>query len=192
MNTLTQSELSKLKKDELIALLLANSAQSGNEMSEINADEYIEIMSGVPWKLNLNRGIGRNPFRFKTMFQTKRVMYKDLVEVLELNQRFAEEGIFIILDERVIRKHGLEEAYEAILNENLFKAVLSEPFDVALPIFKLANSRQKAIIANVMISKMADGEEIDMNFIHAITAETGIQVLEKVKDKRALAEITSQ
>jgi len=184
-----KKNLSGLTKAQLIQLIEAQGEPDTQEEDlDIRADEYIQVMSLTPWQLNLSTGqAGRRPYNFKEMFAVKRIMYKDIVEILETRPTFAEKGLYVILDERVIRKHGLEEYYDNILTKDDVLEIFNGDFEKSLALFKTANERQQKNIVSSIISKIVkEDKEFDKNLIYAMSQETGINILEVVEDRKAL------
>lgn len=154
---------------------------------DIRPDEYIKIMSMLSWPLNLSTRDSKQPFKFKKLFDTKRILYKDLVEIMEQHPTFTEYGYFYILDPRVVRKHGLDDIYENILNDEKMKKVLDGGVDVAYPIFASANPKQKKVIVQLVINKIANDEDVDKNLVYKMSEDTGINILEKAKETKELS-----
>jgi hypothetical protein len=72
-------------------------AKDVDETSEeiiISQTDYIKVMSLLPYRLNLctrERGQGK-VYRFDKLFQVKKIIYSDLVDILEVNRDFMEAG----------------------------------------------------------------------------------------------------
>ena len=140
----------KSETDEVAALKariaeLENSATNTVTEAPVRSDEYIRVMSLLPHPLNLStRDGGQGSVkRFGRFGEIKRILYKDLVDILDTNQRFAEAGYFYILNPEVVRQHGLDDVYEKILTKNKIEEILSmKSVDVA-ELYSSANDSQK-------------------------------------------------
>lgn len=184
-------QLEKSEFDALMARLSAleeaqgNASQNTSSDDEIRNSEYIRVMSMLSWPLNLSTGEkGRRPYTFNGMYETKRILYSDLVRILDMHQSFAEYGYFYVLDERVIKLHGLEPAYDKILDKEKLETILSgSDANTAIDVFKIANKRQQIVIANILISKLRNKENVDKNLVYAVSEETGIDIFEKSKEE---------
>ena len=153
----------------------------------IRSDEYIWVMSLIPWRLNLSTGRdGDRPYNFNRLYEKKRILYSRLVDIIDNHWSFVEKGLFYILDERVIRQHGLDDVYDKILSMEKIEEVLKKDKETAYPIFSAANLRQKKNIAQIMINMLVDGEKLDQNMVLAVSADTRIDINEKAKDTIAL------
>lgn len=163
------------------------------ENNSIGADEYIWVMSLIPWRLNLSTGRdGDRPYNFDRLYEKKRILYSRLVDIIDNHWSFVEKGLFYILNERVIRQHGLDDVYDKILSMEKIEMVLKEDKETAYPIFESANNRQKKNIAQLMINMLVAGEYLDQNMVLAVSADTHIDINEKAKDTIALTASSSK
>ncbi len=136
----------------------------------IPLDSYIEVMSLVPHKLNLSTeelGRGRR-FSFKRFGEIKRILYNDLASILEHYHSFMENGLFYILDKRVIRKHGLDDVYAKILDKETIEKVLACESPTVVKLYEGASKDQRAVIDQMLIDKLKSGEDLDLNFVSKI------------------------
>ena len=81
---------------------------------DIRPDKYIQVMSLCPHPLNLSRNRGK-PIRFSRFGESKRIIYSDLVDIIDNHPTFTEEGLYYIMNADVIHRHGLEDFYIDIL-----------------------------------------------------------------------------
>ena len=104
-----ESRLSQLET-LLLKLTGENNSPTIEEKPEkkIQLDDYIQVMSLCNYTLNLStEGLGRGKkFTFTKFGEIKRIMYKDLVDILEAQSSFLEKGLFYLLNKDVIRKIG--------------------------------------------------------------------------------------
>lgn len=137
----------------------------------IRLDSYIEVMSLFAGKLTLSTeslGKGRK-FSFSRFGETKRILYNDLASVMENFRRFMEEGIFYILNDRVVRKHGLDDIYSKILNKEMMVKVISCDSNAAVKLYENATQSQKETIDGMIISELKVGNpDMDMNVVTKI------------------------
>lgn len=157
----------------------------------INPDEYIKIMSLCPYTLNLSteaKGRGKT-FSFQQFGQVKRILYSDLVLIIENHSNFLNDGYFVILNSSVVRRHGLDEIYEHILTkENIDKILVGNQSD-AVSLFKNANANQQKLIVDLFIQKILNGEQIDYNFLDRLSRIIGFNIAEKAESIRKQQEI---
>ena len=162
--------------------------------TEINSDNYIKVMSLCPNTLNLcTKLYGQGKiFKFTKFGEVKRILYGDLVDVLEVNPTFAEAGLFFILDERVIRRHGLDDTYSRILDKSKIEQIFEGNNTDALNLYKSSNPRQQEVIRDMLIDKLRDDENFDLNLIAAISKYSKVDLQEKANDAREFAKIDEE
>jgi len=155
--------------------------------NEIFADEYISVMNICPMQLSLTTepyGQGR-AYNFTKFGDVRNISYQDLVRVMDNHQRFLEEGFFYILDERVINKHGLVEVYKNLLTKEKLDKIF-ELAEGALEVYKSANAQQREFIHRVLIAKVRDGKEVDLNMISKMEKLSGEKIIEKARDAKEI------
>lgn len=163
-----------------------------DEDLEISPTEYIEVMSLIPRRLSLStegKGKGR-VYTFDGLYETQKILYSRLVDIIRNQRSFLKKGLFYILDPRVVRVHGYDSVYDEILDKERIETVINEGYDVAFPIFKGANKEQQKNIAGIIITKLTNGEVVDQNLVRAIEAETKIDISEKVEDRKAMLKLS--
>ncbi len=149
---------------------------------EISPNAYIKVVSLIPYQLNLSTKPGGRGkiFSFPTFGSSKRIMYSDLVDILEVFQHFLENGYFYIQNRKVIRKHGLDDTYAKILDkEKIMQIVNSDPRADIIGLYKSCNKKQQEIIAQLLIDKRLQGEEIDLNMWDRFSRISGVNLQEK-------------
>ena len=179
----------EIKQLETRLALLRN---GGTDDIPMNA--YIRVMSLFPGHLNLStqeRGLGK-VFRFENFGSMKRMLYSDLIDVLEAYSKFANAGYFIILDPRVIRNHGLEDAYAKVLTKEKIESIISGSSD-AHELFSACNARQQNLIVSMLIEKIRDNpESVDLNMIDRISRLAGVDIAKKAAESREFFNLDNQ
>lgn len=188
----------KLTAEELaekVAELEKENTQLRNKEDDygIRLDEYIEVMSLIPYRLNLSTeklGRGRT-FSFSRFGEVKRILYNDLASIFENYRTFMEEGYFYILNERVIRKHGLDDVYSKILNkEKMEKIVACDP-KVAVKFYESATKAQRETIDGMLIEELKNGEP-DLNIVAQISKIGGKDLIKLAEEARQLEAVTTK
>jgi hypothetical protein len=186
----SQASISDRKKiEELEAEVARLRGQSGD--AEIGQAEYIKIVNLCPdgWHLNLStKGNGQGKvYKFEKFGQTKKIIYMDLMDIIENHLNFVEAGRFYILDKRVIRQAGLDAAYEKILDKNKIEEIFTGNMDNAVELYSSANKEQQQLILDFFITKLRDNpDSIDLNLVDKITRISGVKIVERAEDDRAL------
>jgi len=156
-------------------------------------------MSLNPYELNLTterNGRGKI-FSFKTFGEVKNILYGDLVLIVETHGSFLNQGRFVILDRRVIRRHGLDESYGKLLTKENFEAILdgrlsnnsSGNQSDAVKLFEGANDVQREAVSRIFVDKILAGEDVDLNFLYRFEKELlGYSIVEKAEGIRKTIE----
>jgi hypothetical protein len=139
----------------------------------VHDETKIKVMSLCPHELNLStesKGRGRI-FTFNNFGEVKNIRYVDVGHILENQKHFLEQGLFIILNEKVVKKEGLEDIYKKILTKDMIEQVVlgnTNQTD-AVNIFKSAGEKQQKIIVEMMVAKKVAGENVDLNLADRIS-----------------------
>jgi hypothetical protein len=165
------------------------SDDSGDEKYKVVQTDYIKVISLLPYTLNLctrEKGQGK-VYRFQKLFQVKKIIYSDLVDIIEVNTSFLEAGYFLILDPRVVRIHGLDETYSKILTKEKLEQILAGT-DECVALFSSANEKQQEVIVDLLVQKLIENpESIDLNVIDRISRLSKTDIAKKAEDFRQLA-----
>jgi len=167
------------------------------EEEEVPLNSYIKVMSLIPYELNLSterHGKGRI-FTFRGYGKTKRIIYQELEKIIEENRHFLERGFFVILDKRVVRKHGLDDIYKNIMNKEKMDMIILgfqggevKENDI-LSFAKSAPKEQQKILATMVIDKRINGETIDLNLFDKLGRIIDMDLNQKYEDSVAFLEI---
>lgn len=157
--------------------------------TDIRPDSYIQVISLCPHPLNLSTAKeGGKKFRFEEIGKSKRILYGDLVDIIEAMPTFAEKGVFYIADKRVVRRHGLDEHYDNILTKEEITSVMNSDSKSALKIFTSANRKQKDYLSEMLVQRIIDGENVDMNFVHLVSQDVGFDIAKKAEESKDFKE----
>lgn len=160
---------------------------------KIAQDDYIKVICLIGNELNLVTkpyGRGGKIFTFRKQYEVKRILYSDLVEILENQPGFVEAGYFYIADQRVIRRHGLDDVYKNILTKEKIESIMSNNSNDAVTLFKSANPSQQEVIVEMLILKLCNNpDSVDLNMVDKISRASGIKIQEKAEEARQLTEI---
>ena len=162
---------------------------------KIDHDAYIKVMSLCSHTLTLSTkmgGKGGKSFNFEKFGQVKRILYYDLVDIIENHQNFLNDGLFMILDKKVIRRHGLDELYTKLLTKENMERILEGNESDAVNLFKTANKKQQESICNLIIIEMVNGRDIDLNFVDRLSRVVGFDLIKKVEESKYLRNLSDK
>ena len=159
---------------------------------DIRPDSLIQVISLCPHILTLSVSQNGKSFRFRKLGEKKRILYRDLMDIVEHMPTFAESGTFYILNPDVVRMHGLEDHYNSVLTESDMNKVVYANADTAFEVFKTANEKQQHFIAEILLKKIMQEEDpdnpIDMNFVRMVERELGIDIIQKAEESMVYKE----
>lgn len=201
--TAPKSEIDELKQQvaTLTALITGGGAipaKIENTMEEeenpdiiISSDSYIKVMSLTPYLLTLTtEAYGRGKkFDFRNFGDVKKILYHDLVDIMEQHQNFLDEGYFIILDARVVRRHGLDETYKHILTKEKLEQIMSGNQSDAVNLFKACSNAQRDAIATMLIEKKLANQEVDLNLLDRLSRVIGYNIADRAEEMQQIAQI---
>lgn len=172
-----ETDLEKLQKQVATLLAKVESMSSGavqevlKEESNEEEDEYVKVICMVDNELNLSTELkGRgNLFTFDGFGDVIKILYSDLYNIVRNHKRFAKEGKFLILNKRVVRKLGLDSAYESILDKDKIEKILSGNQSDAVNLFKTANKGQQETICQMIIKNGINGKKYDLNLLDRLS-----------------------
>jgi len=150
-------------------------APIGEESVDVPFRQYIKVMSLTNHRLTLStEGFGNGTvFNFINYGQVQSILYEDLAKIIHNNERFAKEGYFFIMDSRVIKIHNLENEYSKILDKNKIDNILNMDVDSVRTLLRNTTPHIKNTIASMVIEKLTNSEDIDLNKVRVISTESG-------------------
>lgn len=195
----TQKLSSEDEKKEILALkariaeLEAKQSTLQDEEAglKIDSDSYIPVMSLTPYSLNLStKEMGQgNVKKFSKFGEVKRILYRDLVDIMETNPTFLKAGFYYILDPRVIRFHGLDDTYSRILSKEKIEDILDSNSAEGLALYNSANEEQQKIIIGLIVDKLVDNPtSVNLNMVDSISRISGIKIHERVESAKMMLE----
>ena len=158
---------------------------------EIRQDEYIPVMSLLPYNLNLStKEGGQGSIKKFTRFgEVKKILFKDLVDIIEVHPNFMEAGYFYILDPRFIRQMGLDDMYSKILTKEKMEQIMEADSDQSVALYQTANPSQQEVLIQILIDKVReDPNSVDLNVIDKISRVSGVKIQERAEEGKALLE----
>jgi len=195
MVTKNAVKLSADEKKEVDALKARIAELEGIDKKEdtnkIQLDEYIPVMSLIPFRLNLStKEMGQGDIKKFTKFgEVKSILYKDLVDIIEVHSNFMEAGYFYILDPRVIRQHGLDETYSKILTKEKIEEILFNNTNTehCVDLYNSANPEQQRIIVTLLGSQLKENpSSVNLYTVDRISRLSNVDITKKAEEEKML------
>lgn len=178
-DTEKENELLKAQLEELKAMMLNmqnNSIKKDTEISvnnvstDLDMNARISVTSITIGGVNLKTATDGTAkvFRFDKLGQTLPILYIDLVNCINLQRSFFEEGLLYINNQKVVEDNYLEEFYKKFLNIDKINNIMK--FDIETIKNMVSNTTQaiQETICLLIADKINKGESIDMNKVDII------------------------
>lgn len=163
-----------------------NTADAPAVNSKIELDELITVVSLIDYPLNLLDAGRRGKYRFTSFGEVKQIIYQDVLEIIERYRTFIDAGYFMILDERVIDRHGIRELQSKNLNRESINKILNSSTD-AFKLFESCGMEQQKLIAGMITRRIAEKpDSVDLNLVDRIGRHLSVNILENAEDMRFL------
>jgi uncharacterized FlaG/YvyC family protein len=165
-----------------------------DQVIQIAGDTYVKVMSLIPYTLTLTTdefGRGKK-FNFTYFGEVKRILYADLVQIIEHHSNFLNEGYFIILNKQVVRRHALDDIYVNILTKEKIEAILKGNQSDAANLFKACSDAQRDSIVALITAKIVAGESIDLNLLDRMSRVVGYNIAERGMEMKQISELTEK
>ena len=166
-----KEELDSLKK--LMSLLVGNSAES--KKSSVVKEDEISFISLYDGTLNLTteRYGGGTLYQFSSFGEEQLLPVSEAKLVIRNHKSMAERGFFYIANEELVNASGLKNAYKKILPKETIETLFDKSKDVFIKIFSSTTDAQKEIISDMLLRKIINKENVDMNIVDAVEKITG-------------------
>lgn len=167
--------------------IATDAVEDTSEYPEPDANKQIKIMSMFYGSLNLNNNSNRSAGRILTFHkfgEIKSVLYHDLVDYVNNERRFAEEGYFYILDKAAVYHLGLTNEYSHLVDGDIVNHMMDYSANELESIVSVMTDAQKESIANLFADKLYHGEELDLNKIAVISKHLPVGIEQMVQEKK--------
>jgi hypothetical protein len=183
-----EREFEEMKRQLAELLAQKESTIKPKSNSSIDLDEDIDVMSLCNNKLNLTTGgfgKGEN-YWFKKFGEIKPVPFKDLKEIVKNNRSFLEKGYFYVEDKRAREVLRISKLYENLPAAQDLITLLDKDIKTINVTLKRATPEQKTMIASIVVDKLCNNEEIDMNVVKEIGDSVGRDLVTIANDKKEI------
>ena len=185
---------------EILAALRSSSASTPNESVAIthedntSEEDYTEPEDGKSIRvrslfngtLNLTYG-DRRFVTFNKYGDENRVLYRDLIQIVNMNHKFAEEGYFEIEDASAVYFLGMTYDYNNIIKYKDIENIFSYSDDKVKTLIENASDYQKSLVANRVAHQIVDGKNVDYNKVNLINKLCSVDISKRAESIRSLA-----
>lgn len=150
-------------------------------------DAMIRLQSLTKGELCLNVN-GNVAINFDKYGDIKPVLYSELMNIVNNNRRFAEDGTFYILDDASVKYLGLSRYYDNILSYDEIESLESFSDDELKTRLPKTSDFQKDVISLVYATKIYDDEDVDRNKIEIISKACDIDITRRAREMKEIAD----
>lgn len=149
-------------------------------------DAMIQIQSLTKGELCLNVN-GNVAISFEKYGDIKPVLYSELVNIVNNNRSFAEDGSFYILDDGAVYHLGLGRYYDNIMSFDQIDGIEAYGDDELRDMLSRIPASQKVVISQLLAGKIYHQEYVDMNKVDIISKILDIDIVGKSREMQEVA-----
>ena len=150
-------------------------------------DAMIRLQSLTKGELCLNVN-GSVAINFDKYGDIKPVLYSELMNIVNNNRRFAEEGAFYIMDDASVKYLGLSRYYDNILSYDEIESLESYSDDELRTIITKISDFQKDVVSLVFANRIYNDEQVDRNKIEVISKACEIDIAKRAREMKQIAD----
>lgn len=191
------AELQK-KLNKIIELMQSSQSTKINNVEVPIVDNNIEYEEPLPNKnikiislyygsLNLSDGINTK-LSFDKYGQVKNCLYSKLVDIVNHDIKFAQEGLFYIADKAAVYHLGLSDYYKKIQPKDVLDNICNYDNNIIISIGQSLTDSQKETLSFGIAKRMFDGEIFDLNKIEVLSKAINTDIKKMVEDMQSFEE----
>ena len=150
-------------------------------------DAMIRLQSLTKGELCLNVN-GSVAINFDKYGDIKPVLYSELMNIVNNNRRFAEEGAFYIMDDASVKYLGLSRYYDNILSYDEIESLESYSDDKLRTIITKISDFQKDVVSLVFANRIYNDEQVDRNKVEVISKACEIDIAKRAREMKQIAD----
>ena len=161
--------------------------KSYDNLRQPRPDAMIRLQSLTKGELCLNVN-GSVAINFDKYGDIKPVLYSELMNIVNNNRRFAEEGAFYIMDDASVKYLGLSRYYDNILSYDEIESLESYSDDELRTIIPKISDFQKDVVSLVFANRIYNDEQVDRNKIEVISKACEIDIAKRAREMKQIAD----
>lgn len=150
-------------------------------------DAMIRLQSLTKGELCLNVN-GSVAINFDKYGDIKPVLYSELMNIVNNNRLFAEEGAFYIMDDASVKYLGLSRYYDNILSYDEIESLESYPDDELRTIVPKISDFQKDVVSLVLANRIYNNEQVDRNKVEVISKACEIDIAKRAREMKEITD----
>lgn len=150
-------------------------------------DAMIRLQSLTKGELCLNVN-GSVAINFDKYGDIKPVLYSELMNIVNNNRLFAEEGAFYIMDDASVKYLGLSRYYDNILSYDEIESLELYSDDELRTIVPKISDFQKDVVSLVFANRIYNDEQVDRNKVEVISKACEIDIAKRAREMKEIAD----
>ena len=177
-----EQPVNTVKKQEVVV-----ARKNYDNLRQPRPDAMIRLQSLTKGELCLNVN-GSVAINFDKYGDIKPVLYSELMNIVNNNRRFAEEGAFYIMDDASVKYLGLSRYYDNILSYDEIESLESYSDDELRTIITKISDFQKDVVSLVFANRIYNDEQVDRNKIEVISKACEIDIAKRAREMKQIAD----
>lgn len=174
------TETSVVSPAETFVTALQNPSEDA-KYTEPSPNSMIRVISMCYGSLTLSVD-GKPKLSFSHYGELMPILYSSLLDIVNQNRSFAENGAFYILDKAAVYYLGLQSSYEKLLTPEIIDNI-HKYSDLDIKKFVgVMTQMQKDNFVRLICDKMFNGNAIDQNKIDVINKACNVDIRKMVED----------
>lgn len=160
---------------KVIESLKNNNSEHIMPIVQIGDDRDILVVSLYDGILNVSTdgyGQGEN-YQFTYFGEEQTIPLSDLKKIIRKEKKRISEGLLYIDDPEIIKSERLTSAYKKILNKEKIEELFTKSQKLFKESFDEMTQGQKDIFAQLIVSRLIGGKEVDMNIVDLVSKSVG-------------------
>jgi hypothetical protein len=180
------NELSTTKDTSVEQAVVEDTSES--EYAEPSPNKQIRLISLCYGCLNLStEPFGKGKLiTFSKYGESKTILYSTLIDIVNNNRKFAENGAFYILDKDAVYYLGLTDYYKGILSKDIMDNIYDYSATEISSLLESATDEQKEVLVRNAIDSIYNNKPIDLNKCDIIGKAYGVNIMDKVSEMRQI------
>lgn len=152
-------------------------------------NKSIRVMNLCYGALTLKDGTGATRLPFDKYGEIKPILYSSLIDVVNANRSFADDGKFYVLDKNAVYHLGLNNDYKKIVDGTIIDNICNYSEVQILDILKTIPESQREVIVKTLKDRIYNGEEFNLNKIAVINKYCNVDIMDMVEQMKEFSNI---
>jgi len=186
MEAMLQKLMSQQNQTTVETPIQTKNKYEDDDIDDIPFRKFIKVMSLTDHTLTLStEGVGKGKlYNFVEFGQVIPIIYEDLSNIIHHQPEFTKKGVYMIMDKNIVKLHGLEADYEKILNKDTILNILNLDKKEIANVFKGTTPTIQETIVSILIDKLMNDENVDLNKLQVISDLCGKDINSTVREMK--------